>query len=544
MRLNSVALLSLVATALAAKAPFKIDFEVRRGESKDDLSPEDDSNPRFVKRDGSLDMTLTNKQTFYMATLKIGSNEDENRVLVDTGSSDLWVMSHDLKCVSAPNSKRNERSFGHGTGVKLNERELMQKRKNLYQPSRTIETDEEKEALEKIHNKLFGFGSIYSTVYITEGPGAYSTFSLFVGTEGGSSGSGGSNTCTSYGSFNTENSDTFKKNNTNDFEIQYADDTSAIGIWGYDDVTISNVTVKDLSFAIANETSSDVGVLGIGLPGLEVTTQYGYTYQNLPLKLKADGIIAKSLYSLYLNTADAKAGSILFGAIDHAKYQGDLVTVKMMRTYSQISYPVRIQVPVSKIDVESSSGSTTNILSSTTGVVLDTGSTLSYVFSDTLQLLGKALNGQYSNSVGAYVVNCNLADSSRTVDIEFGGNKTIKVPISDLVLQASKSTCILGVMQQSSSSSYMLFGDNILRSAYIVYDLDDYEVSLAQVSYTNKESIEVIGASGITNSSGSGTTSSSGTSTSTSTRHSAGSIISNPVYGLLLSLLISYYVLV
>ena len=64
MRLNSVALLSLVATALAAKAPFKIDFEVRRGESKDDLSPEDDSNPRFVKRDGSLDMTLTNKQTF------------------------------------------------------------------------------------------------------------------------------------------------------------------------------------------------------------------------------------------------------------------------------------------------------------------------------------------------------------------------------------------------------------------------------------------------------------------------------------------------
>ncbi|KGQ98215.1 candidapepsin-9 [Candida albicans GC75] len=544
MRLNSVALLSLVATALAAKAPFKIDFEVRRGESKDDLSPEDDSNPRFVKRDGSLDMTLTNKQTFYMATLKIGSNEDENRVLVDTGSSDLWVMSHDLKCVSAPNSKRNERSFGHGTGVKLNERELLQKRKNLYQPSRTIETDEEKEASEKIHNKLFGFGSIYSTVYITEGPGAYSTFSPFVGTEGGSSGSGGSNTCTSYGSFNTENSDTFKKNNTNDFEIQYADDTSAIGIWGYDDVTISNVTVKDLSFAIANETSSDVGVLGIGLPGLEVTTQYGYTYQNLPLKLKADGIIAKSLYSLYLNTADAKAGSILFGAIDHAKYQGDLVTVKMMRTYSQISYPVRIQVPVSKIDVESSSGSTTNILSSTTGVVLDTGSTLSYVFSDTLQSLGKALNGQYSNSVGAYVVNCNLADSSRTVDIEFGGNKTIKVPISDLVLQASKSTCILGVMQQSSSSSYMLFGDNILRSAYIVYDLDDYEVSLAQVSYTNKESIEVIGASGITNSSGSGTTSSSGTSTSTSTRHSAGSIISKPVYGLLLSLLISYYVLV
>lgn len=52
-----------------------------------------------------------------MASLKIGSNEDVNEVLVDTGSSDLWVMSHDLNCVPVLNTKRFERSFGQGTGV-------------------------------------------------------------------------------------------------------------------------------------------------------------------------------------------------------------------------------------------------------------------------------------------------------------------------------------------------------------------------------------------------------------------------------------------
>ena len=30
-----------------------------------------------------------------------------------------------------------------------------------------------------------------------------------------------------------------------------------------------------------------------------------------------------------------------------------------------------------------------------------------------------------------------------------------------------------------------ILGDNFLRSAYIVYDLDDNEISLAQVKYTS-----------------------------------------------------------
>jgi hypothetical protein len=318
------------------------------------LTPADeDSSPRFVKRDGSFEMVMTNQQTFYMANLKIGSNEDENDVLVDTGSSDLWVMSHDLNCVPVLSSRRFAQTFDHTTGAKYR---LPLNKRDADAPLKPSKTSEDKEAVDA-QNKLFG---TYSTVYITEG-GSLPSGSPFIGT-----GDSGSNTCTSYGSFNTGNSDTFRENDTYPFLIEYADNTHAIGVWGYDNVIINNVTVRDLSFAIANETSSDVGVLGIGLPGLEVTSQYGYIYANLPIKLAQEGIINRAIYSLYLDTADAETGSILFGAIDHAKYEGDLVSLNMMRTYSQISYPVRIQVPVSDITYTGSNGDSETAFSSTT----------------------------------------------------------------------------------------------------------------------------------------------------------------------------------
>ena len=267
-------------------------------------------------------------------------------------------------------------------------------------------------------------------------------------------------------------------------------------------------------------------------------------------------MINKAIYSLYLDKADANTGSILFGAIDHAKYQGELVTLNMQRTYRQVSTPVRIQVPVSGITY-SASGDTSTILSDSTGVVLDTGSTLSYFFSDTLKSLGTALGGSYSSSYGAYIVDCDLLSSSNTLDINFGGNKTIEVPISDLVLRYSRSQCILGVLEQSSSSSYMLFGDNILRSAYIVYDVEDYQVSLAQISYTNDESIEIVGSNGITNTSGSGSSSSSSSGSSSSSSSGSSSsassttssrggtdILTIPAHGLIFSILAWLYFVV
>ncbi|KAL6450761.1 SAP9 Candidapepsin-9 [Candida maltosa Xu316] len=465
-----------------------LNFQVYQGWSKQDLLTGQDLKTK--RNDGSLQMDLTNQQTFFVTTLKIGSNQDENLVLVDTGSSDLWVMSHDLTCVSPGSiSKRYMETFGVRTGVRL---------KNKKNKDSNSETGP----------------IVYTTQTETE-----------------------SNDCTTYGTFNTENSDTFSENNTIPFLIEYADNTHAIGIWGHDNVIINDVTVRNLSFAIANESSSEIGVLGIGLPTLQVTSLYGYIYENLPIKLVSDGIIGKAIYSIYLNAPNAETGTVLFGAIDRAKYQDNLVTFNMMKTRRSNKYPSRIQIPVSKIDYVTSNGGTSNIFSSSRsghdGVVLDTGSTLSYVFSDVLDSISEAVHGQYSSSIGAYVVDCNLLNSKDVVNIEFGGSKTIKVPVSNLIIEIRPSQCILGVLPQSTGSSYMLFGINIIRNAYIVIDVEDYQVSLAQVYFTNKESIEVIGQEGLLNTT-------NGSTTSDAQRLSIDMSISKLAYGFLVLSLTVY----
>lgn len=446
-------------------APFKLDFEIHRGSSTWDMARY--KRGELVKRDGLLEMELKNENTFYLTELKFGSNENTVGVLVDTGSSDLWIMSHDLRCEAVQQSGKR-------------------KRERLI----TLPEDEA-EASNKASNKGAGQGKagFFTTVEITEGGGDYATASYAHET----------NTCTQYGSFATANSDSFKRNlSAPPFSIQYADGTDANGVWGYDDIIIGNTTVKSLSFAVANETSSNVGVLGIGLIGLEVTSSFGslsqglgYTYLNLPLKLKDDGIIHKNVFSLYLGKESDDLGLILFGAVDSAKYSGTLQTVPMVNSYSQYTNdPIRIEVALTSMEILSGSGSST-ISSKPHAVVLDTGSTFSYLFDDMVSNVASAVGARYSSAAGAYVMNC-IDDDNAKITLDFSGVK-IDVPVSAVQTRTlnSGNTCLLTLLPQSSSR-YVLFGDNILRHMYIVYDLDDFEVSFAQVKFTSDENVEVI----------------------------------------------------
>ncbi|CCG22093.1 hypothetical protein CORT_0B03850 [Candida orthopsilosis Co 90-125] len=301
--------------------------------------------------------------------------------------------------------------------------------------------------------------------------------------------------CTSYGSFNTDNSDTFMQNDTITFNITYADGSYASGNYGRDTIKIDKFSVPDVSFAVVNESSSDIGVLGIGLPGLEVTNMdvqdSPYMYENLPMKMKSEGIINKAVYSLYLDQSDAKTGSILFGAVDHAKYEGTLETLPLVNPYSSYDYPVKFDVTVGKLAV-TKKGDTVDVLTSNETAVLDSGSTLSYLRHSQKKKIADTLDAKYSYSADAYKLDCDYLDSDATLDITFG-SKTIKVPISELIMQSSSGKeCYLGIFDMPSQASYVILGDNVLRSAYIVYDVEDYEVHIGQVYYTDDEDIEIV----------------------------------------------------
>ena len=149
---------------------------------------------------------------------------------------------------------------------------------------------------------------------------------------------------------------------------------------------------------------------------------------------------------------------------------------------------------------------------------------MSYLLPHQLEAVGQAFDGELSD--GKYKVDCELLNSNSTLDLTFG-SKIINVPVSKLILPQNETSCYLGILpqpQEQNQKTYALFGDNILRSAYIVYDLEDLQVQIAQARYTDEEDIRVVGGkestSGSTgsNSSSNGTTS-GGVGSSSSTEH-------------------------
>lgn len=303
-----------------------------------------------------------------------------------------------------------------------------------------------------------------------------------------------SSACKNFGSFDWDGSLSFKRNTT-DFDIVYADGTFANGFWGYDTVSIGNTIVNDVIFGVANQSSDIMGTLGLGMPGVELPVLRGQqAYENFPQKLKNQGIINRLIYSLYLNKVNAKSGTVLFGAIDHEKYKGELVTLLILTNFSLFKNQVIVNTDsLEVVGKNNDSPILYNQLLSNMAILLDSGTTTSGFLKKTLTKLAESLGGGSMKS--NYYVDCSLVSkASLLMKIK---NSTIQMPMSDFVY-SYYGLCYLSFFELESeeNSSYIIFGQDFLRHLYVVFDLDGLEISLAQAYYTKKEDIEVVGSDG------------------------------------------------
>lgn len=369
----------------------------------------------LVKRESSREFAITNQKTFYSVDLDIGTPAQSITVLLDTGSSDLWVTGYNNPyCISGG--------------------------KDTSPTNSTIKRS-------------------------------------------------GTVDCAKYGTFNSGLSSTFHRNDTS-FSITYGDQSFAKGTWGQDVLSLDGVDISGVSFAVADNSDSKVGVLGIGFEDLETTTGVsGYvedphTYPNLPVVLKTSGAIDTVAYSLYLDDAAAMEGSVLFGGVDQSKYTGTLYTVPIVNIYEGYSKPIALDITLQGLGVSSSSSKKT-ITTSSIPVLLDSGTTLTYFPSKYVKLVADTIGATYVAS-GLYGMTCPSAQDDRELVFDFGGFH-ITAPLSSFLITSSddSSICFLGMVAQNSLPA--ILGDLFLTHAYIVYDLDNYEVSLAQASYTDAE---------------------------------------------------------
>ena len=412
-------ILSVLAFALLIDAaPVKrstgfvtLDFNVKRSlVDPDDPTVESKRSPLFLDLDptqipvddtgrndgvdkrGPVAVTLHNEAITYTADITVGSDNQKLNVIVDTGSSDLWIPDSNVICI--PKWRGDKGDF-----------------------------------------------------------------------------------CKSAGSYSPASSRTSQNLNTR-FDIKYGDGSYAKGKLYKDTVGIGGVSVRDQLFANVWSTSAHKGILGIGFQSNEATRT---PYDNLPITLKKQGIISKNAYSLFLNSPEASSGQIIFGGIDKAKYSGSLVDLP-------ITSDRTLSVGLRSVNVM---GQNVNV---NAGVLLDSGTTISYFTPNIARSIIYALGGQVhydSSGNEAYVADCK---TSGTVDFQFDRNLKISVPASEFLYQLYYTNgepypkCEIRVRESEDN----ILGDNFMRSAYIVYDLDDKKISMAQVKYTSESNIVAI----------------------------------------------------
>ncbi|PYH93992.1 aspartic protease [Aspergillus ellipticus CBS 707.79] len=291
---------------------------------------------------------------------------------------------------------------------------------------------------------------------------------------------GNSTTCPcTYGSYNMNSSSTYKYVN-GDFEIEYVDGSGAYGSYVTDTLAFSNATLKNFQFAVAFESDSDEGVLGIGYMTDEASDEFGISYKNLPQALVSQGVISSAAYSLWLDDLDAGEGTILFGGVNTAKYSGSLNTLPVVQEEGEyVEFAVNLTgVHLTK---SGSSVSVNNTGSFPVASVLDSGTALTYIPDSAAESIFNAVGAVYESELGYALIECDVKKQDFEVIYEFDGFN-ITVDIDELILDDDDGkVCTFGISTQDSGS--VLLGDTFLRSAYVVYDLSNNEISLAQANF-------------------------------------------------------------
>lgn len=163
----------------------------------------------------------------------------------------------------------------------------------------------------------------------------------------------------------------------------------------------------------------------------------------------------------------------MFGGVDTGKYTGPLYTVPQVVDNAFF------------VNVDSFSIDGTTISSGKIEALLDSGTSLAYLPSDTVDAIAQKY-GATKQIDGVYILPAG-ANPTDPLVIDFSGFQ-VSVPPSEFFFPAEEffndypadGTKALAL---TSTTSDYIFGDVFLRSLYIVFDLEQKQIGLAKASW-------------------------------------------------------------
>ncbi|ETN45289.1 uncharacterized protein HMPREF1541_09120 [Cyphellophora europaea CBS 101466] len=312
------------------------------------------------------------------------------------------------------------------------------------------------------------------------------------------------------GTYDASASSTFSEPDLPEFQIEYVDGTKIGGTYITDVLNIGNTKLTNLTMAAATSLNSlGLGIMGVGFSADEsLAAQGGSSYPNIVDVLQSEGFIESRSYSLWLDDLDSSTGSILFGGVDSDKFTGDLVALPIQLD-SQSNRITSFTVAWTGLKVTGSGNNADMSPSAPVPAILDSGTTDTLLPDDIATAIYNGVGVTMSNELGA-VVPCELANDDLKFAFSFGGDggPTVEVPLSEFVVPIitqsgrspkfhdGKDACQFAIEQAGQNP--ILFGDSFLRSAYVVYDLENQNIGLAQTNFNASGSngkVQAIGSS-------------------------------------------------
>jgi len=244
--------------------------------------------------------------------------------------------------------------------------------------------------------------------------------------------------------------------------------------------------------------------MGIGFDTHESSPR---VYPNIIDDMVTQGLINTRAYSLWLDDLQADTGTILFGGYDSGKFSGELAVLPL-QVNAATNVIDTLAVVWSSIAVTDSSGSTLLVTSDVpAAAVLDSGTTDTIVPPNTFAQLATYF-GVINDTNYGYIVNCNISSMPGTLDYGFGGQggpvisvlfSELALPLTDaagnnVTLTSGATACQFGIDVNNQADVPNLFGDTFLRSAYVVYDLDNKQIGIAPTIFgSTKSNVQEIG---------------------------------------------------
>ncbi|TPX18224.1 uncharacterized protein E0L32_002733 [Thyridium curvatum] len=280
----------------------------------------------------------------------------------------------------------------------------------------------------------------------------------------------GSIACYLHQKYDSSESSTYKKNGSS-FEIHYGSG-SLEGFVSQDTVSIGDLTIKNQDFAEATSEPGLAfafgrfdGILGLGFDRISVNGIVPPFYQMINQKL-----IDEPVFSFYLGDTNDEGdeSEAIFGGVNKDHYEGKITTIPLRRKAYW------------EVDLDSLSfGDETADLEST-GVILDTGTSLIALPSNLAEMLNAEMGAKKGYN-GQYTVDCAKRDSLPDVTFSLSGYNFSITPY-DYILEVSGS-CIstfMGMDFPEPVGPLAILGDAFLRKWYSIYDLGQGTVGLAK----------------------------------------------------------------